>query len=80
MIILDTKVCAKCKVEKPLDEFYYCKSSSTKDKRASYCKSCQLKCNNSYRAYYSNLNKQEKDDMLQSFRALKRDILNYVNR
>lgn len=34
----DTKVCARCGEEKPLDEFY--SSTHTRDGKASYCKEC----------------------------------------
>lgn len=38
---MDTKVCSKCKVEKPLSEFY--SDKRLKSGKASSCKSCQNK-------------------------------------
>lgn len=41
MNALDTKICSKCKVEKPLSEFQ--KSSINNDGYQNYCKICNSK-------------------------------------
>lgn len=41
------KQCAKCGVEKPVDEFY--RRASAKDGRASYCKDCQREYHNAWK-------------------------------
>lgn len=57
---MDTKVCTKCDIEKPLDQFY--KDKSTKTWYASRCKSCKDKHTRDY--YDRNkdrINKQKRD-------------------
>jgi hypothetical protein len=48
---MKTKICLKCKVEKPVSEFYSCKSRL--DGLQSYCKVCS---NDRKREYYRTLN------------------------
>ena len=56
---MDTKICIKCGLEKPLGEFY--SDKRLKCGKASSCKSCVIK--------YQNKRKK-----LIAFRTLKRDI------
>ena len=51
------KVCSKCKVEKPLTEFY--KNKSRKDGHRCACKSCSAKYRAKYNAKYYAENKEE---------------------
>lgn len=67
---MDTKVCSKCKVEKPLSEFH--RSLSTKDGHTHYCKSCRQVYTRMYTSSCKELH--ERAEMLMAFRTLKRDI------
>ena len=40
---MNTKVCVKCNIEKPVENFS--KSSSSKDGLQSYCRECQSEAN-----------------------------------
>lgn len=64
------KVCSKCKVAKPVTEFY--KSRNSKDGHNCYCKSCSKQCRKEYQEYYKEL--KERSEMLVAFRTLKYDI------
>lgn len=54
----DTKVCARCGEEKPLDEFY--NQPSTRDGKASYCKECVKEL--SKEIYYNKKEKQQSNE------------------
>lgn len=67
---MDTKICKKCGIEKPISEFH--NQKSMKDGKRTRCKSCE-------RIYQREYNKKihemrERADMLVAFRLLKRDI------
>lgn len=47
---INTKVCATCKVEKPLDEFHRANKTNAKHKRQASCKPCMQKKNEAWRA------------------------------
>lgn len=63
---METKICARCKQEKPLDQF--CKNSQQRDGHNVYCKSCQKIINKKWRdnnpeyfkAYSKNYNDNNK--------------------
>lgn len=44
----DTKACAKCGVEKPLDEF--CRMAKTRDGKHPWCRECKTEYNRDWRA------------------------------
>ena len=67
---MDTKVCSKCKVEKPLSEFH--RSPSTQDGHTYCCKSCRQVYNRAYTSSCKELH--ERAEMLIAFRTLKHDI------
>lgn len=66
---MDTKVCTKCKVEKPLSDFW--RHHITKDGYAYRCKSC-IEREKKQRLARKKLH--ERAEMLMAFRTLKRDI------
>jgi len=51
------KVCAKCKTEKPLEDFH--KNRRSKNGLYSYCKPCS---NAKVKKYFSNLSSEKKDE------------------
>lgn len=67
---MDTKICTKCGIEKPLRDF--CNSKITKDGKQGNCKECSLKYRRAYSRYCTEL--RQRAEMLMAFRTLKRDI------
>jgi hypothetical protein len=59
----DTKVCARCGEEKPLDEFY--NQPSTRDGKASYCKECVKEL--SRETYYNKKEKQSNENNMEDY-------------
>lgn len=59
-----TKLCRKCKIDKPSSEFHIC--NSNKDKLQSYCKICKLEYTNTimkeYRKNYFDSRKKKKKE------------------
>jgi hypothetical protein len=55
---MNSKTCSKCKVTKPLDQFY--KNRSFEDGLAYWCAACQLDCN---RKNYESKPRQKFDDV-----------------
>lgn len=43
---VETKICSKCNLTLPIDDFYHVAKGS--DKRIAYCKSCSKKSNKEY--------------------------------
>jgi len=68
------KVCSKCKLEQPLDNF--CKDSKSKDGRQSNCKSCKAKWVSNY--YKENPKKRPKRNKTKE-EALEHYYKNRVN-
>ena len=73
---MNTKICNKCGIEKPLSEFY--NRSATKDKKTTYCKACITVYQRGYCKKIHEM--RERADMLVAFRLLKRDIKNVARR
>lgn len=59
----DTKVCARCGEEKPLDEFY--NQPSTRDGKASYCKECVKEL--SRETYFNKKEKQSNENNMEDY-------------
>lgn len=68
---MDTKVCSKCKIEKPITEFY--KNKLKSDGLQSECKECH---NNRHQSYYS-VNKEKR---LEQKRKMRKEIHEYIVR
>lgn len=59
----DTKVCARCGEEKPLDEFY--NQPSSRDGKASYCKECAKEL--SRETYFNKKEKQSNENNMEDY-------------
>lgn len=66
---MGTKICTKCKIEKPVGEFY---------KSKNWCKCCTSRYAHKYGDSLKDLH--ERAEMLMYFRTLKRDIKKYAER
>ena len=71
---MNTKICNKCGIEKPLSEFY--NRSASKDKKTTYCKACitvyQRGCCKKIHEM------RERADMLVAFRLQQMDTQNKI--
>ena len=73
---MNTKICNKCGIEKPLSEFY--NRTASKDGKDYYCKECLKIYQHTYSQKMRELHRRS--EMLIAFRLLKRDIKNSVKK
>jgi hypothetical protein len=66
---METKVCTKCGIEKPLDQF--AKNSSKPDGLSPQCKECKHK-------YYEEYYKKHKNEIYKKHRSYKKFLTQYM--
>ena len=71
---MNTKICNKCGIEKPLSEFY--NRSASKDKKTTYCKACITVYQRGYCKKIHEM--RERADMLVAFRLQQMDTQNKI--
>jgi hypothetical protein len=72
------KICSRCKIEKPLDEFYF--RFDSKDKRTPRCKKCEMEKQKELKLkknpdYVPKTNKEKSEQRFKNEEELKNELL-----